>query len=589
MSLQDKFDKLVSSISQNILKCCKFLYIRDKETNLVELSPNYHQKKLWEKVQEDRKNEKPGRYIILKGRQFGISTFIEAIIFMLTTFNRGKNALVAANEPDATANIFKMFKRYYENLPDFEEGFTLKRSTKYSNKREIVWKTHDGGMQVITAHKDNPSGSTIHYLHLSEVPKMKNPDVFIDSILQMVPDYWDTAVFVEGTANGIGGRFHADWIRAINGESEYTPIFMAWFFHHEYKLPGESWKTVNASKSMKDARELPEVGEYIDNLINNHKCTAPQIAWWLKTFRNKCRSNIDLMMQEYPASWQEAFIASGACVFDVKILKDWEGKLRDHKNYKEYNLQKYNREWKPGLSDDVQGWVFDGHYEEAGGGLKIYEEVSQDDYDDQRYSIGVDPAEGLEHGDNSSVFVLDRKTGEFVAEFTGKSNPERVTHIAIWLGYRYNQAQICTEVNNHGHTVVKTLVDLEYPNLFMRENIDKFEKKKSEIIGFRTTSLTKALLIDDFAKAFRDGLKPNSYELLTEMFSFHEENGKMAAVSGCKDDRVMAAALAWRNSQDMGSLKPQEEEREELDFGRGRRRGGSPTPGKPRSLMEYNL
>ena len=103
------------------------------------------------------------------------------------------------------------------------------------------------------------------------------------------------------------------------------------------------------------------------------------------------------------------------------------------------------------------------------------------------------------------------------------------------------------EVNNHGLTTLTILKQLMYPSLYFRPS--KFETvgtAYSDKIGWRTTTMTRPLLIDDYIQALRDGdLLIHSKQTLDEMTTFIYDNSNNAiAQDGFHDDCIFGAALA---------------------------------------------
>jgi len=111
-----------------------FLKIRDKQSRLVPLKVNAAQQHFNEIIEEDKKNGKPGRYIILKARQLGMSTFTEGYIYHDTSTREYVNSLIIAHEEKATLNLFQMSKLFYEASP-----LAIRPMKKYSNGKEIVF------------------------------------------------------------------------------------------------------------------------------------------------------------------------------------------------------------------------------------------------------------------------------------------------------------------------------------------------------------------------------------------------------------------------------------------------------------------
>ena len=111
-----------------------FLKIRNKQSKLVPFIPNDAQKQFNEIIEKDTANKKPHRYIILKARQLGFSTFTEGYIYHDTSTRELVNSLIIAHEEKATMNLFSMSKLYYEECP-----LAIRPMKKYSNGKELVF------------------------------------------------------------------------------------------------------------------------------------------------------------------------------------------------------------------------------------------------------------------------------------------------------------------------------------------------------------------------------------------------------------------------------------------------------------------
>ena len=92
-----------------------FTYYRDKDVCLLMHLNRYN---------------KIIRLFILKARQLGVSTYIEALIFAITSQMENQNATIIADDLDGSNYIFDMSKLYQEKLPDH-----LKVATKKSNEK----------------------------------------------------------------------------------------------------------------------------------------------------------------------------------------------------------------------------------------------------------------------------------------------------------------------------------------------------------------------------------------------------------------------------------------------------------------------
>ena len=111
-----------------------FLKIRDKKQRLVPFKINEAQQEFQRIIDENTRLGKPHRYIILKARQLGFSTFTEGKIFHDTVTSENVNSLIIAHEDKATQNLFQMSKLFYEELPA-----ALKPMNKYSTEKALVF------------------------------------------------------------------------------------------------------------------------------------------------------------------------------------------------------------------------------------------------------------------------------------------------------------------------------------------------------------------------------------------------------------------------------------------------------------------
>ena len=111
-----------------------FLKIRTKDGALVPLRLNQPQDRMYQAVKSQWDAGKPVRIIVLKARQMGFSTLTEAIIFAITATRFYTECMIVAHKDEATANLFRMSLRYYENLPE-----PMKPMRKASNAHELVF------------------------------------------------------------------------------------------------------------------------------------------------------------------------------------------------------------------------------------------------------------------------------------------------------------------------------------------------------------------------------------------------------------------------------------------------------------------
>lgn len=164
-----------------------------------------------------------------------------------------------------------------------------------------------------------------------------------------------------------------------------------------------------------------------------------------------------------------------------------------------------------------------------------------------RYCIPADVAEGLEKGDNSSMYVYDRYTGEDVAWFVGKVDTFVFALLLEYYGFRYNEAYIAPEANNQGKAVLQEL-KFRYENLYHKQDFSYVADIDKKELGFHTNVASKPIVCSKLQKALAnevDGVFDRYFFNEAMTFIHDPTNGKLGASGTAKDDRVMAQAIKW--------------------------------------------
>ncbi|WP_325224419.1 hypothetical protein [Schnuerera sp.] len=513
-----------------------FLYIRDKHSQLIPLELNSAQQIFDEKITECEREGKLKRFIVLKARQMGLSTYTEARIFANTSTNKFVNSLIIAHEDKATQHLFNMSKLFYEELPD-----AIRPMKKYSNEKALVFenptndeieKKKNPGLRsritVATAGTAETGRSpTIHNLHISELAFFPDPERSMTALLQSVPDTPESLIVIESTANGVGDYFHRMWMQAVRGENDFIPIFLPWFTDPTYSKPfttdGERQQFIDEVNMVsEDANgNIIHTDEYL--LKEKFGLTYEQLNWRKYTIANKCNGDLDIFHQEYPSTPEEAFIASGRPKFSTTALK------------------KYEKLVKPG----VRGYLVEHgrsvkFVEDPKGYVEIWDYPKKGEF----YSVGADVAEGLAHGDYSCGLVGDSKFN-IVAMWHGHIDPDLFGDELYKLGVFYNYAYLGIENNNHGLTTLKRLQDREYWNIYFQKTYDRITDQITSKMGWNTNVKTKPLMIDKLAEFIRElYLGIYSDLVISECFTYViNDNGTTDAQQGCHDDTVMALGI----------------------------------------------
>ena len=443
------------------------------------------------------------RNIILKARQLGFST--EGLIDLLddTITVPNTNSAIVAHDQRKVIGLFEIVKRAYQNMPE-----TIRPVASFDNRNELYFPELDSKIYVTL----DTRSETVHNLHWSEVAFTKDAENKAAAIYASVPK--DGKITLESTANGMAGYFFNEW---EDPRSEFKKNFYNWLWEVDYSIPLER----SLDEMHAEYRELSIRYGLMLDIFERFNLSPEQFAFYIK----QARRYKELVVQEFPTTALEAFLASGRNVF------------------KQIDLQKHqtmfpiDRKWA-----DVLIWETP---------LKGF-----------KYVIGVDPAEGV-GGDSAAVEVFNAQTGEQVAEFASSSiSPDRLAYMVIELGNWYNKALLVVESNNHGHAVLQIL-GRKYYNLYRRKTIDKISGQETDRLGWNSNGTTKPLLVDNLEEAVRmQSISLRSEELVKEMKVFVQTDvpGKMGygAEGSAHDDRVIAAGLAVQGIRMMPMLKKYE-------------------------------
>ncbi len=491
----------------------KHLKIKDKQSEIVPLMLNKAQLKLYEAIKAQHSEGKPVRAIILKARQMGFSTLVEGIIFKETATQANINSGVVTHEISATNNLFRMSKRFYDELDD-----DFKPSLKANNAKILEFDFASGNSAIKCMTAGNTSigrSDTFQNLHISEYAYWAGEKKeTLTGLLQAVPNHKDTMVIIESTANGYDD-FKDMWDKAVSGENDFIPVFCAWQEHKEYTLAYNGFELTEEETRLKEIYSL----------------TNEQLTWRRWCIKNNCGGNTDLFKQEYPSCAQEAFLMSGLPVFDnVKVIQRME-QLRGM----QFKTGAFVYGWNnPETKDRITSYEFaHGEY------IRIYEESKEG----VPYVIGADTkGEGK---DFYGATVIDNTTGRRVATLHMQvSESKPFTYQLYCLGKYYNDALIGVEIN-FNTAPVEELSRLDYPKQYVRRRYDDFTKAMQTKFGFKTDGNTRPLIIDKEIDIINNNTEL-FYDIptLQEAITFVYKNGRPDAIEGKHDDLLFSDMIA---------------------------------------------
>ena len=284
-----------------------------------------------------------------------------------------------------------------------------------------------------------------------------------------------------------------------------------------------------------------------------HGLTLEQLTWRRWCIANNCGGDIEQFKQEYPITPEEAFISTGTCYFNKEKVIN---RIQEIKNKEPISQGSFIYDYD-GLKITNIKWQKDER-----GPIKIYK------FPEARkpYVLAGDTAG--EGSDNFTGQVLDNITGKQVAVLKQEFDEITYTRQMYCLGMFYNTALIGIEANYTTYPIVE-LERLEYPNQFVREKEDSYTHRTEKAYGFKTTSITRPLILGELQTIVKENTETIVDEdTLREMVVFiKNERGRPEAQIGYHDDLVMCLAIAhYIRGQQSKELEPEKEKKIELPF-----------------------
>ncbi|GCL71785.1 hypothetical protein PN4B1_16900 [Paenibacillus naphthalenovorans] len=490
--------------------------IVDKDKNTVPFFLNEVQQSFLDDINKAKDEYKAKKrlhlkFLVLKGRQQGFTSFITAYQLANAIIGKNFSGFTLADSGDNTNTIFEDKAKYiYNQLPD-----ALKPTEKYNNRREFHFEKLNSRWRVSTAgNKEVGRSKTINFFHGSEAAFWDSIDSIMTGLGEALTK--DSIQILETTANGLN-EYKDMWDAAEKGENNWEPKFYEWWLTPEYRQPFEDKEREDQFK-YDVTNKISEFHKKLYLLLTYNGLDWEQLYWYY----GKWKDLRDKLPQEYPCTAEEAFLASGRPRFDVEVLME------------------YLKHCVPGTVGYLEGPASNVRFiPDENGNLEVWKTPKRN----AEYFIGVDVAKGKADGDYSCATVWDADKN-LVAMWHGHVDPDKLGDpILIQLGTWYNDALIAVEENNHGLSTINAMKHL-YNNMYKRTTHDKVTDQQHEELGWWTSPKTKPLMIDNMAKLIRErqiGCK--SERMIKECIKYViGEDGDTNAASG-NDDTVTSSAI----------------------------------------------
>lgn len=579
----------------------QFFPIRTKAGKITRLVLNQAQRDFYADVLRMERAGVPVRIQILKARQLGFSTFIQAFLFEKELREKDVRGLIVAHNEKTSSML----------LAIADVGLTRMEKTSGANGRTVPWSFKMRGRAKSGIEFDEPIfglieitsaktvgagvGGTRTLIHLSEGSRYENAAGVHSSVMPSLPSLPGTYGFDESTAYGDTGKFRDDFWDAwenrdvpfIDRSGAWHAVFFAWWAHPEY-----TW-----TKSYGSGRTLP-----VPMLAEIESTLTDEEKWLLEQKFLRRWTPEDEWVQRRCWEYKPLIIENGKIVGEGKRLKPsvdlkWERrgvgwqkvsvdqlawrrtKIKDKEIGGDIRLFDQDFPSRPEVAFMASGSpVFDVHaldeYLRAAketqplfrgfllptpapdgtpihdkaklepnprGGLSIWAHPIPG----RQYVLASDTAGGGATGDFAVAIVLDAETCDIVAGWRERADPHVWGPKCARLAWYYNTAMLAfeTQPSTHGLTAATEAKNIGYQRNYHRRRRDSIKKTQTDVLGFHTNSESKPLMIDRIKKALEAKLSIPWEELLRELKDqAWDDTGKMT--SRKHDDMVDAYGIA---------------------------------------------
>lgn len=513
----------------------------DKNQKTVPFFLNDVQRKFLNRINKAKDNYNAGNrthlyFLLLKGRQQGFTTFITAYQLAIAITTENFSGYTLADSTENATDIFEDKAKYvYDMLPPLlkpEEKFNTRRELHFQNKDSTGlnsrWRINTAG------NKDAGRSKTIFFFHGSEGAFWKDMKTSLGGLMEALTK--NCIAIIETTANGYNA-YKDLW----DADNNWENLFFEWWETPEYRLNlGNKRKSfvrdVNNSVPSEDVQSEMWCFNRCKWLREEKKLSWEQIYWYY----NKWKDKGELLLQEYPCTPEEAFLASGRSYFSVENITRqlaFERKMQLKLPVIRGDFE-YQYDTDPFTMDKIIDNSSIRFYENVNGAVHIFIKPA----DGKPYGIGADTAG--DGSDRNIAQVIDR-TGEQQAILLIDKDEDLFAEQMYCLGHYYNWALTSVETNYSTHPV-KVLVERGYPNVYIREQApDSFTGALYNKYGFNTSKANRNSILGDLRTLVRENVEMiHDINTLKEMLSFiTNDKGKPEAEEGKHDDTVMAYAI----------------------------------------------
>ena len=524
---------------------CKTLQIETKEKGLVRMdhllgTQTYVMDEIAKGLEEGIHF-----FVVLKGRQLGITTISLALDLYWHFLNPGLQGTLTTDTEENRDMFRSTLSMYMDGLPK-----KYKVPILTHNRNALALKNRSRLFYQVAGLRAKGSlgrGKGITFLHGTETSSWGDEEGLASLLASLAETNPDRLYIFESTARGFN-MYHDMYATAKRSRTQKA-IFCGWWRNELYMADPNS----NVYKTYWDGRMTGEEKEWVRDVkkLYNFEINSRQLAWWRWKMSEGMKDD-SLMYQEFPPTEDYAFVMTGTSFFSNSRCTDAVKRL------KKRSFDSYRYSFGVNFQDtEVLKST------ERLATLKVWEEPVDTAY----YVIGADPAYGSSDWADRfciQVFRCYADGLEQVASFaTSELNTYQFAWIIAHLAGAYKNSTLNLEINGPGQAVINELRNLKRQAASMgtalgKDLLDVYGNMQNYIwrrndtlggvsnsIGWMTTAATKERMLTYMKDYFERGMMDIwDMDTIEEMKTTIRDGGSIEASGRNKDDRVIACALA---------------------------------------------
>ena len=484
-------------------------------------------------------------FVILKGRQLGITTISLALDLYWHFTHPGLQGTLTTDTEENRDMFRSTLAMYMDGLPK-----EYKIPILTHNRNALALKNRSRLFYQVAGLRAKGSlgrGKGITFLHGTETSSWGDEEGLASLLASLAETNPDRLYTFESTARGFN-MFHDMYTTAKRARTQKA-IFCGWWRNEMYSLDPEG----QTYKVYWDGKLTGEEKEWVKDIkkLYGVEINSRQIAWWRWKLYEGIKDD-SLMYQEFPPTEDYAFVMTGQSFFSNARCTDAVKRL------KKISFDSYRYSFGVNFQDtEVLKST------ERLATLKIWEEPVDTAY----YVIGADPAYGSSDWADRfciQVFRVYADGLEQVASFaTSELNTYQFAWIIAHLAGAYKNSTLNLEINGPGQAVINELRNLKRQAASMgtalgKDLLDVYGNMQNYIwrrndtlggvsnsIGWMTTAATKERMLTYMKDYFERGMMDIwDMDTIEEMKTTIRDGGSIEASGRNKDDRVIACALA---------------------------------------------